>query len=41
MHCGRIRGEEEWEDLERYIESHSNAVFSHGLCSSCLATHYP
>jgi PAS domain-containing protein len=41
MHCGRIRGDGDWQDLERYIESHSSAVFSHGLCDSCLATHYP
>jgi PAS domain-containing protein len=42
MHCGRIRGGDgDWQDLERYVESHSGAVFSHGLCSSCLATHYP
>jgi PAS domain-containing protein len=41
MHCGRIRNEGEWQDLELYVESHTSAKFSHGLCTSCLAEHYP
>lgn len=41
MHCGRIRSDGEWQALESYIESHSTAIFSHGLCHTCLAEHYP
>lgn len=42
MHCKRIRnGDKLWERLETYVERHSNAKFSHGLCSDCLASKYP
>jgi PAS domain-containing protein len=45
MHCGRIRNStaevDEWQDLRTYIEHHSEALFSHGLCQSCQAEHYP
>jgi PAS domain-containing protein len=41
MHCGRIRDGGQWEELESYIESHSEAVFSHGLCQQCMSKHYP
>lgn len=42
MHCKRIRnGDKLWERLETYIERHSNAKFSHGLCSDCLDAKYP
>jgi len=41
MHCGRIRSDGQWEELQDYIESHSEAVFSHGLCQQCLSKHYP
>jgi CheY-like chemotaxis protein len=36
--CGRkIENEDgEWEALERYIESHSEASFTHGMCPDCL-----
>lgn len=30
-----------WEALESYISSHSDTMFSHGLCEDCLRTHYP
>lgn len=42
MHCHKIRKDEEsWERIESYIESHSEAKFSHSLCPDCLETHYP
>jgi PAS domain S-box-containing protein len=25
-----------WQNLERYIESHSQATFTHGICTDCL-----
>jgi len=42
MHCRRIRDDgDTWKKLESYIEQHTGALFSHSLCSECLATHYP
>ena len=32
---------EDWQDLQTYVEHHSEAVFSHGLCQRCMAEHYP
>ncbi len=41
-HCKSIRDDGGyWTALETYIESHSEAYFSHGLCSKCVAEHYP
>ena len=34
--CKRIRSDEGyWEQLETYIDEHSEASFSHGLCPGC------
>lgn len=42
MHCKRIRNQSQiWEKVETYIETRSEAKFSHALCSECLETHYP
>jgi phosphoserine phosphatase RsbU/P len=42
MHCHRIRTDREsWERIENYIQDHSEAEFSHGLCPECLEKHYP
>jgi DNA-binding response OmpR family regulator len=42
MHCKRIRDDSNtWHQLETYIESHSNVLFTHSLCKTCLAAHYP
>ena len=42
MHCHKIRTDNEsWQKLEAYIEDHSEAHFSHGLCPECLEIHYP
>jgi phosphoserine phosphatase RsbU/P len=42
MHCHRIRADKEsWERMENYIQNHSEAEFSHGLCPECLEKHYP
>ena len=42
MHCHRIRDDQEsWEQLESYIQDHSEAAFTHGLCPDCLEKHYP
>jgi PleD family two-component response regulator len=42
MHCKRIRNETQiWEKVETYITRHSEAQFSHALCTECLNAHYP
>jgi len=36
-YCRKIRNEEgAWEPLDRYVRSHSEAEFSHGICPDCL-----
>ncbi|MEO5823874.1 MAG: hypothetical protein ABIT71_25490 [Vicinamibacteraceae bacterium] len=40
--CKRIqRSDDVWQSLEAYIQAHSEASFSHGLCPSCLVSLYP
>ena len=40
--CKKIRDDEGyWNQLEAYIQEHSNAVFSHGLCPGCAKKLYP
>jgi PleD family two-component response regulator len=42
MHCKSIRHDDtSWQQLEKYISAHTEAVFSHGVCPSCLSTYYP
>ena len=37
-YCKRIRSDTDyWEQVESYITEHTDAVFSHGICPSCLA----
>ena len=41
-HCRKIRDDRgAWSDLEAYISNHSDARFSHGICTDCLRKHYP
>jgi hypothetical protein len=40
--CKKIRNEDgEWEQLEAYISTRSEARFSHGFCKPCMAQLYP
>jgi hypothetical protein len=40
--CKRIRDERgAWQQLESYIQSHSEAKFTHGLCADCIHKLYP
>lgn len=40
--CKKIRNDEGyWDQLEKYITSHSEAQFSHGLCPDCVKKLYP
>jgi len=42
MHCHKIRDDyDSWQKLEEYIEEHSDAEFSHGLCPECQKKYYP
>lgn len=38
---GIQRSDDVWQSLEAYIQAHSEASFSHGLCPSCLTSLYP
>jgi len=39
-YCKRLRAADgSWGSLERYIESHSTAQFSHGVCPDCYEKH--
>lgn len=38
-YCKKIRGDQEnWTQLEAYLEQHSHANFSHGICPGCAET---
>ncbi len=42
MHCKKIRDDQGyWNRIETYIEEHSVAEFSHGVCEECLEKFYP
>ena len=41
MDCKQIRNDGGyWQRVEQYIEEHSEAKFSHGLCDNCLEKRY-
>lgn len=39
-YCKKIRKENEWEPLEKYMSEHSEALLSHGLCPECVEKYY-
>ncbi len=40
--CKKIRDDNGyWNQIEAYIQKHSDADFSHGICPECAAKHYP
>ena len=40
--CKKIRDDQGyWNHVEAYIESHSEATFSHGMCPECGKQWYP
>ncbi|MBN1759353.1 MAG: response regulator [Chitinispirillaceae bacterium] len=40
--CRRIRNENgEWESIEKYVQEHTEADFSHGMCPDCLTEKFP
>jgi hypothetical protein len=37
--CHKIRDDEgAWQGLESYLQEHTDATFSHGICPSCSLT---
>ncbi|EDX84325.1 GAF domain protein [Synechococcus sp. PCC 7335] len=41
-HCKGIRDDHGfWSSVERYIEQHSDARLTHGICDQCIQTYYP
>lgn len=37
MYCKKIRDDHDsWQQLEKYISDHSEALFSHGICPKCF-----
>jgi GAF domain-containing protein len=41
-YCKGVRNDQGyWQSVEAYVESHSDAQFTHGICPDCLAEHYP
>ncbi|MBF0304011.1 MAG: hypothetical protein HQK73_13305 [Desulfamplus sp.] len=42
MHCKSIRDDGGyWQQMEEYIQAHSEAQFSHSICKSCAKKYYP
>jgi DNA-binding response OmpR family regulator len=42
MHCHKIRTDNDaWDRMEKYIEDHSEAQFSHSICPQCMEKHHP
>ncbi len=40
--CKKIRDDSGyWNQIERYIQDHSEAEFSHSICPECLKRLYP
>jgi len=40
--CKKIRdGKDYWHQVESYIQKHSEATFTHGLCPDCIKKYYP
>jgi AmiR/NasT family two-component response regulator len=41
-HCKKVRDDEGyWDQIEAYIQEHSDVMFSHGLCPECAKKLYP
>lgn len=40
-HCKKVRDDDGyWQQVEIYIQQHSEAKFSHGICPDCIREHY-
>ena len=42
MYCHKIRTEKNsWDLFEKYLQEHTDAEFSHGICPACLNEKFP
>lgn len=42
MYCHKIRTDEDtWDKFEKYLQEHTDAEFSHGICPVCMEEKYP
>ncbi|WP_319575818.1 GAF domain-containing protein [uncultured Desulfobacter sp.] len=42
QHCKKIRDDKGyWNQIEVYLQKHSDAKFSHGICEDCAQKYYP
>ncbi len=42
VHCRKVRDDSGyWHSIEQYVQEHSEAQFSHGLCDDCMRERYP
>ena len=42
MHCKQIRNDNGyWQQMEAYITTHADVLFSHSVCPGCMEKHYP
>jgi hypothetical protein len=40
--CKKIRDDKGyWSQVESYVQEHSEATFTHGLCPDCIKKYYP
>ena len=40
--CKKIRDDKGfWEQVETYVQKHTEAKFSHGFCPECVEKYYP
>lgn len=40
-HCRKVRNDKNyWQNVEDYLEKHTDIQFSHGICPECLKKHY-
>ena len=41
-YCKKVRDDKGyWSRIEKYVQEHSQAQFSHGICPDCMKEHYP
>lgn len=41
-HCKKVRDDNGyWQQIEEYIDNHSEATFSHSICKECAEKYYP
>jgi hypothetical protein len=41
MYCKKVRNEDKWEPVEKYVSARSKAKFTHGMCPNCYIENYP